>query len=219
MLAIDALAFRSNNTVHRPVIDALAVLQANRDSKKPYYEVDEVPIDGVVPKKWRHIVIDTAKDGSERVNRIDYEVCVLRALRKRVRIKEIWIEGADRYRDPEQDLPGDFAEKRDPYYDMLKAPKDAQVFIEQVQAAMRQWLKTFNDGLPNNPLVKLRKQGKNIIHLSPTPKQTEPPNTASLKQEIGRRWSDVELIDIVKEVDLRFNLTSASSASPASNPA
>ena len=209
MLALDALAFRSNNTVHRPVIDALAVLQANRDSKKQYYEVDEVPIDGVVPKKWRHIVIDTAKDGSERANRIDYEVCVLRALRKRVRIKEIWIEGTDRYRDPEQDLPADFAEKRDTYYDMLKAPKDAQVFIEQVQAAMRQWLKTFNDGLPNNPLVKLRKQGKNIIHLLPTAKQTEPPNTASLKQEIGRRWSDVELIDIVKEVDLRLNFSSA----------
>ncbi|MBL8368583.1 MAG: Tn3 family transposase [Candidatus Accumulibacter sp.] len=206
---LDALTFCSNNTVHRPVIDALAVLQANRDSKRQYYEADEVPLEGVVPKKWHHIVIDTAKDGAERVNRIDYEVCVLRALRKRLRTKEIWVEGADRYRDPEQDLPADFDEKRDTYYDMLKAPKDAQVFIEQVKAAMRQWLKTFNDGLPNNPNVKLRKQGKNIIHLSPYSAQTEPPNTAALKREIGRRWSDVELIDIVKEVDLRLNFTSA----------
>jgi hypothetical protein len=171
---LDALTFRSNNTVHRPAIDALAVLQANRDSKRQYYEADEVPLEGVVPKKWRHIVIDIAKDGAERVNRIDYEVCVLRALRKRLRTKEIWVEGADRYRDPEQDLPADFDEKRDTYYDMLKAPKDAQVFIGQVKAAMRQWLKTFNDGVPNNPKVKLRKQGKNIIHLSPYTAQTEP---------------------------------------------
>lgn len=207
MPALDALDFRSNNTVHRPVIGALAVLQANRDSRRQYYDVDEVPIDGVVPKKWRHIVIEVAKDGSERVNRIDYEVCVLRALRKRLRTKEIWVEGADRYRDPEQDLPADFTERRDTYYDMLKAPKDAQVFIAQVQAAMRQWLKTFNDGLPNNAKVKLRKQGKNIIHLSPYTAQAEPPNTAALKREIGRRWSDVELIDIVKEVDLRLNFT------------
>lgn len=209
MPALDALAFRSNNTVHRPVIDALAVLQANRDSGRQYYDVDEVPIEGVVPKKWRHIVIGKAKDGSERVNRIDYEVCVLRALRRRLRIKEIWVEGADRYRDPEQDLPTDFDEKRDTYYEMLKAPKDAQVFIKQVQTVMRQWLKTFNDGLPANANVRLRKQGKNIIHLSPTPKQVEPPNTAALKREIGRRWSDVELIDILKEVDLRLNFTSA----------
>ncbi len=168
-----------------------------------------MPLEGVVPKKWRHIVIDTAKDGAERVNRIDYEVCVLQALRKRLRAKEIWVEGADRYRDPEQDLPADFDEKRDTYYDMLKVRKDAQVFIEQVKTAMRQWLKTFNDSLPSNPKVKLRKQGKNIIHLSPYTAQTEPPNTAALKREIGRRWSDVELIDIVKEVDLRLNFTSA----------
>ena len=209
MPALDALMFRSNNAGHRPVIDALAVLQANRDSRRQYYDVDEVPIEGVVPKKWRHIVIDLAKDGAERVNRIDYEVCVLRALRKRLRIKEIWVEGADRYRDPEQDLPADFDEKRDSYYDMLKAPKDAKVFIEQVQASQRQWLKTLNDGLPGNSKVKLRKQGKNIIHLSPYTALTEPPNTAALKREIGQRWSDVELIDIAKEVDLRLNFTSA----------
>ena len=209
MPALDALTFRSNNTVHRPVIDALAVLQANRDNRRQYYDVDEVPIEGVVPKKWRHIVIDQATDGTERVNRIDYEVCVLRALRKRLRIKEIWVEGADRYRDPEQDLPADFDEKRDIYYDMLKAPKDAKDFIEQVQSSMRQWLKTFNDGLPGNSKVKLRKQGKNIIQLSPYTALAEPPNTAALKREIGQRWSDVELIDIAKEVDLRLNFTSA----------
>ena len=31
---LDALDFRSNNTVHRPVVDALAILQANRDSRR-----------------------------------------------------------------------------------------------------------------------------------------------------------------------------------------
>ena len=209
MPALDALTFRSNNAVHRPVIDALAVLQANRDSRRQYYDVDEVPIEGVVPKKWRHIVIDLSKEGTERVNRIDYEVCVLRALRKRLRIKEIWVEGADRYRDPEQDLPADFDEKRDIYYDMLKVPKDAKIFVAQVQSSMRQWLKTFNDGLPGNSKVKLRKQGKNIIHLSPYTALADPPHTAALKREIGQRWSDVELIDIAKEVDLRLNFTSA----------
>ena len=209
MPALDALTFRSNNALHRPVIDALAVLQANRDSRRQYYDVDEVPIEGVVPKKWRHIVIDLAKDGTKRVNRIDYEVCVLRALRKRLRIKEIWVEGADRYRDPEHDLPADFDEKRDIYYDMLKAPKDAKAFIEQVQDTQRQWLKTLNDGLPGNSKVKLRQQGKNIIHLSPYTALAEAPNSAALKREIGQRWSDVELIDIAKEVDLCLNFTSA----------
>ncbi|ATE60022.1 Tn3 family transposase [Thauera sinica] len=209
MPVLDVLAFRSNNTVHRPVIDALAVLQAHRDSRRQYYEADEVPLEGVVPKKWHHIIVERAKDGTERVNRIDYEVCVLRALRKRLRTKEIWVEGADRYRDPEADLPADFDAKRDTYYDLLKAPKDPEVFIDQVQAAMHRWLKTFHDGLAKNPKVRLRKQGKNTIHLTPFDPLVEPPNTAALKREIGRRWSDVELIDIVKEVDLRVNFSAS----------
>ena len=209
MPVLDALLFKSNNTVHRPVMEALEVLQANRDSNRQYYDVEEVPLDGVIAKKLRDIVVEKSKDGGERINRINYEICVLRALRKRLRTKEIWADGADRYRDPEQDLPADFAEKRDTYYEMLKAPKDAQEFIDKVQANMRHWLGTFSDGLPGNQKVKLREQGTNNIHLSPLDRLDEPPNTAALKREIGRRWSDVELIDIIKEVDLRLNFTSA----------
>jgi TnpA family transposase len=206
---LDALHFKSGNTVHRPVIDALDVLKVNRDSQQQYYAADAVPIDGVIPKKWLAIVVEQDKDGKDRVNRINYEICVLRALRKRLRTKEIWVAGADRYRDPEHDLPSDFETKRDGYYDLLKVPMDGEIFIEQIQGAMRKWLTTLNDGLPDNPKVRLRSQGKNLIHLTPLERQPEPPNTAALKREIGRRWSDVELIDIIKEVDLRLNFTAA----------
>ncbi|MEO7559878.1 MAG: Tn3 family transposase, partial [Nitrosospira sp.] len=206
---LNALRFQSNNNVHRPVIEALDVLKANRDSHQQYYDADDVPLDGIVQKKWRDIVVEQDKEGKDRVNRINYEICVLRALRKRLRTKEIWVAGADRYRNPEHDLPADFATKRDSYYELLKAPKDGDVFIEQIQGAMRQWLATLNTGLPDNPKVRLRQQGKNLIHLMPLDRQPEPPNTAALKREIGRRWSDVELIDITKEVDLRLNFTAA----------
>lgn len=154
-------------------------------------------------------MVEKTKDREERINRISYEICVLRALRKRLRTKEIWVAGADRYRDPEQDLPADFAAKRDSYYALLQAPKDAQAFIDQVRASMRQGMETLNAGLPDNPKVRLREQGKNRIHLAPLDRQAEPPNTEALKREIGRRWSDVELIDIIKEVDLRLKFTAA----------
>ena len=209
MPVLDALHFKSNNTLHRPVIEALDLLSANRDSQKQYYTADEIPLDGVVPKKWSAIIVEQDKDGKDRVNRINYEICVLRALRQRLRTKEIWVDGADRYRNPEHDLPADFATKRDSYYELLKAHKDAEVFINEIQCSMRQWLTTLNTGLPKNSKVRLRQQGKNIIHLTPLDRQPEPPNTAALKREIGRRWSDVELIDIIKEVDLRLNFTDA----------
>jgi TnpA family transposase len=207
MPVLDALPFQSNNAVHRPVIEALSVLKVHRDSHLQYYDADQVPLDGVVPKKWRDIVVERDKAGKERVNRINYEICVLRALRKRLRTKEIWVEGADRYRNPEHDLPADFDAKRDSYYDLLHMPKDPDVFIGQIQSSMRHWLTTLNKGLPANPKVRLRKKGKNLIHLTPLDRQPDPPNTEALKREIGQRWSDVELIDIVKEVDLRLKFT------------
>jgi TnpA family transposase len=206
---LEALCFQSNNTVHRPVIEALDILKANQDSHRQYYDADEVPLDGIVPKKWHDIVVEQDKKGNDRINRINYEICVLRALRKRLRTKEIWVVGADRYRNPEHDLPADFAAKRDSYYERLKAPKDVEAFIAQIQSAMHQWLETLNISMPSNPKVRLRQQGKNLIHLTPLDRQPEPPNTAALKREIGRRWSDVELIDIIKEVDLRVNFTAA----------
>ena len=207
MPILDVVRFESSNAVHRPVIEALNVLKANRDSVSRFYAADEVPLTGVVPRKWRKVLVEKTKSGGERVNRINYEICVLRALRRRLRTKELWVDGADRYRNPEHDLPADFDNKRESYYDLLRAPKDPAVFIEKIQAAMRQGLATLNAGLPTNPKVRLRKEGKNRIHVAKLEKQPDPPNTAALKREIGRRWSEVNLIDILKEVDLRRNFT------------
>ena len=67
-----------------------------------------VPIEGVIPPKWRAAII--GKDG--RINRISYELCVLSQLRDRIRAKEIWVVGANRYRNPDDDLPGDFEAKQ-----------------------------------------------------------------------------------------------------------
>ena len=56
------------------------------------------------------------------IEKINYEICVLQALREKLRCKEIWIEGADRYRNPEEDLPKDFENRREEYYEALKLP-------------------------------------------------------------------------------------------------
>ena len=63
---LDALRFQSNNTVHRPVIEAIDILKKNRDSRQQYYNADEVPLDGIIQKKWREIVVEQDKDGKDR---------------------------------------------------------------------------------------------------------------------------------------------------------
>lgn len=78
---LDALEFRSNNAVHRPVIDALEFLRTNRDSKHRYFAVDDgVPIEGVVKAKFREFVVEDDGNGGQRVNRTNYEIAVLTAL-------------------------------------------------------------------------------------------------------------------------------------------
>src|SRR3546814_21094848 len=76
----------------------------------------------VIPVRWRSSVIDD----EGRVNRISYELCVLTQLRDRIRSKEIWVVGADRYRNPDDDLPKDFEIRRDAYYSGLSLTPDAQ---------------------------------------------------------------------------------------------
>ena len=65
----------------------------------------------------------------ERINRINYEICVLRNLRDKLRVKEIWIHDAHQYRNPEEDLPQDFEENKDYYYKLLKKSKSARHFV------------------------------------------------------------------------------------------
>jgi hypothetical protein len=67
------------------------------------------------------------------VKRLTYEVCVLLALRKRLRSKEFWVEGGDRYRNPDHDLPGDLEQERTLYYSALKLPPTANTFLEAVK--------------------------------------------------------------------------------------
>jgi DNA invertase Pin-like site-specific DNA recombinase len=104
-IVLDALAFRSNNREHRPVLDALAVVGRHADSKLHGYPAEETaPLDGVVPAAFRAAVIERDAQGRPQINRITYAICALQALRERLRCKEIWVEGADRYRNPDEDL-------------------------------------------------------------------------------------------------------------------
>ena len=45
---LEALTCRSNNALHRPIIEAIAFLKARRESRQRYFTLEEgVPIDGV----------------------------------------------------------------------------------------------------------------------------------------------------------------------------
>jgi len=203
------LTFHSNNAMHRPVIQALELLTRYADNEQPYYsEIDDVPIDGIVPDGWRELVLHVTKAGKVRINRISYELCVLNALREKLRCKEIWVQGGRKHRNPDLDLPQDFNERREEYYAVLKWPLSAQTFITKLQQDLAAALELLNQGLPKNKAVTITgEHPKGTIRLSPLEAQPEPANLLRLKTEIIRRWPMTSLLDMLKEVDLRIHFT------------
>ena len=176
--------------------------------KKAHYPIRLiVPLEDVIPKQWHDWVYQEDKRGAPHIRRSRYEVCVLQMLGEKLRCKEIWIEGADRYRNPAEDVPADFSDKRQMYYEALGLPLNGKKFVKRLKEQMRKALQTFNDALPDNEAVEILSKGGGWIKVSPYPAQEEPANLRYLKGHISQRWWMTDLLDVLKEADLQVGFT------------
>ena len=214
---LDVLSFRSNNKHHQPLIDGLALVQEYLNESHPLYPAEEdVPLDDVIPVSWRGWVLEKDGKGRQRVRRLRYELVVLQRLRDYLRCKEIWVVGANRFRNPDDDLPADFSAKSADYITALGWPLEADAFIEQLKADMRRSLKQLNDGMATNDAVEILERDNGHIKIAPLKAQASPPNWKRIKQEVKRRWHMTTLLDIVKEVDLQVDFASCFNSLAAS---
>lgn len=198
---LSVLRFRSNNAGWRPILDALAlIVRLGREGRR--FVPANIAPEGSIPSRWQDMVIDA----SGRLNMISFELCVLTQLRDRVRSKEIWIVGADRYRNPDEDLPADFDGNRDAYYARLALTQDAQVFVANVRAELEAELHLLNRTLPGNEKVRLRWSGETRIRITPFAPVQEPVGLGDLKREISRTWPMTGLLDVLKEAALDTGL-------------
>ena len=145
---LNALEPKCNNTAYRPVMDAIDLLKRYLDqpiAKEGAFfdEAEKIPLAGVVREEWRKAVVDERG----RVERIPYELCVLVALRDALRRREIWVPVADRWRNPEDDLPPDFEDNRDVHYDAIRQPQDPEKFIGALRKRLREALTRFDTAL------------------------------------------------------------------------
>jgi hypothetical protein len=102
---LDVLEFGSNNTTHRPVLDALELITRYTSAGNlHYYPAGEhIPMHSGLRVDWDALVYKADKRRRQRVVRMAYEVCTFQALRDQLRCKEIWVIGADRWRNPAED--------------------------------------------------------------------------------------------------------------------
>lgn len=205
---LSILDFRSNNDVHRPVIRALELIKKYAETGMHYFPfTDDIPIDGVIRTTYKEIIIEKDEKGQERINRINYEISALQMLRDKLRCKEIWVAGANRYRNPDEDLPADFEIRREENYKALNQPLEVDAFIAVLKQEMIQGFEKLNAGMPKNQKVRVTEKGNGWISVSPLEPQAEPVNLVRIKGEIARRWPMTSLLDILKETDLRISFT------------
>jgi len=201
---LNSFVFRANNSDMAPMLRAIEFIKQHQNSSDKYYpSFKKVPIEGVINSIWSSTVIE-----KQQVNKINYEIAVLEGLRTQLRCKNIWVEGAHCYRNPDEDLPQDFDSKKEHYYQMLELPLSADHFIATLKAALEQNLQQLNNSIPKNAKIKIiTTKDSSKIKLSPSEAQAEPINLKLLQQEISKRWSTINLIDILKETDLLVNAT------------
>lgn len=134
-----------------------------------------------------------------------YEIVTFQALRDALRCKEIWVVGAHSFRDPEEDLPADFAARRVENYAELRKPLDPKDFIAEMQAQ----LEALDTALPKLDWVEVKDRKSGAIKLTKIEAADEPRNLRKIKNEVGRRWGSVPLIDMLKEAVLRTGCLNA----------
>ncbi|MFO1419538.1 MAG: Tn3 family transposase [Candidatus Competibacteraceae bacterium] len=206
---IHQIGARAERKVERELLDDLKRVTGKQNLLFELADATLAQPDGVVRGLWRDAVVEKDAAGRDRINRVTYEIAVLEALREQLRCKEIWVVGAHRYRNPDEDLPADFDRNRKEYYQALNLPLDAERFIADVQAEMRAALSTFDTGLKQNRHVRLSGKGSGWITLTPLDAQPAPPHLTALKAELKAIWPMTSLLDMVKETDLRLAFTEA----------
>ncbi|HDV5690335.1 TPA: Tn3 family transposase [Legionella pneumophila] len=201
---LENIVFRSNNSEHQPILDALLLIKKYFDSNKIYFPDNEyVPVD-CLPEKWKKRIVDPI---SGKIKRICYEVYILKKLADRIKCREIWIEGSFKHRNPDEDLPNNFEENKEAHFDDLSLPIDADVFIEQLKHRHVSALTALNDNIPQNTKVRISSQNGGRIIVTPLTAQAESNNIGIIKKHLQDKWEGTNLIDMIKEVDLENHFT------------
>jgi TnpA family transposase len=201
---LDVLKFRSNSA-HQPVIEALELIGRFADAGNiTYYPLGEViPMHRGVRGDWEDVLYREDTRGRRRVVRMVYEVATLQALRDALRCKEIWVVGADRWRNPDDDLPADYVQRRVEHYRTLRKPLDPSQFVDELRQEMSSELSALNDALPKLEWLSIAERRYGAIKLTALDAQPEPRNLRRVKNEVLQRWGTVPLVDMLKETVLR----------------
>ena len=138
-------------------VGALAPQAQDTDKQKDESKTpEEIPAINNIAPLWQSLVGSFAEDATSLFNVFAFELAIFECIEKQLGCKNIWVEGAYRYRNPCSDFPSDFDENRAYYHKLLDLTDDVEEFIGQLQKELESRLKSLNDSIVNNPKVMIR---------------------------------------------------------------
>lgn len=180
---IEVLELGSTNTVHAPMVEALALIKRYKadvpGQVKCYAPGEHVPVDGIIPAELAELMYQG--DGKRRrILRTVYECGVFQALREKLRCKEIWVAGAEKWRNPDLDLPADFEDRRAENCAQLRKPRDPRWFTGEMREELDAELSALSDALGGKGLAWLKiAERRNAGAICLTPLDPAPPQRRS----------------------------------------
>lgn len=207
---MDTLVFRSNNPAHRPLLSGVELVRRYLDTKHTYYpEEEEIP-EELLTGVWRDMVMEEGAQGTRIIKKY-FELCVLGKLERAMKCKEVWIEGAYRFRNPDEDLPADWEKCRIEYYRNRGLPLEAAEFLDPLRDEMCSALDNFNRFFEKRGHdVSIYHPGggeKGLFHVPAIEKRPERAVLAQIKAEVSKRWGIQDLLDILLEADRRVHFS------------
>lgn len=208
---IDALTLKTDDKLSNilSAIHLIKKINIENDMSLKNRLFNPIILNNLVPEHWHPFIIIKAEHPTKvNINWQALELALFEKIEKQIPTKNIWVEDAYRYRNPTEDVPADFDENEDYYFDLLGLPKDADVFIKDLKDRLNDNMSALNESILSNTKVVIKNRGKSgSIKVTPFDPQAEPQNIELLKLEVAKIWPNLHLLDILKEAEHRIGFT------------
>ena len=200
---LSALKFEST-TNEQSVVDAVKFLLENSHRRGEFIQ-DNINIDFASPQ-WQKLVFTQQGEHSKIIRR-HLEVCVFSYLAAELRSGDICVHGSEDYADHrEQLLPwSECLPLIDQYCQNLGLASTAVGFVQQLKSMLAETAQKVDDAYPDNRQVVINDSGEPV--LKKPPRHELSLQAKALREAVEERFSERNLIEILRNVDYWTNFT------------
>ncbi len=195
----------------------IAFLLRHKKSIKPRLTVGKIQQENYkklldlswIPDKWWKLVTGSHRRDAKvlTVNRRYFEICVFSSVRRALKSGDLFIIGSKVYNDYRKELISweDYDKHIDLFCEQINLSKDAQTFVNDLQAKLNQKIQDVDSGFPTNEAFSIKK-GK--FTLKKVKKRPEPEGYEMIDKLITERTPLINILDVFTDTEHWLNWTS-----------